>query len=144
MNKRPKSREETPKEGSDRARPYRTATICGRAAQSARVFGSIAACDGTSLWISGITDEGDLRKYNQLLNIIPVLSPGFHAVLVCQKSQLRDGPANQKSTLNEACSKADSKAGFARPTGITHRWRCATVRIGIGKGRYFHSGKGQP
>ncbi len=38
MNKRPKSREETPKEGSDNAKRYRTATICGRAAQSARVF----------------------------------------------------------------------------------------------------------
>jgi hypothetical protein len=38
MNKRPKSREETPKEGSDSARRYRTATICDRAAQSARVY----------------------------------------------------------------------------------------------------------
>jgi len=38
MSKRPKSREETPKEGSDSARRYRTATICGRAAQSARAF----------------------------------------------------------------------------------------------------------
>jgi hypothetical protein len=38
MNKRPKSREETPKEGSGNARRYRTATICDRAAQSARVF----------------------------------------------------------------------------------------------------------
>jgi len=38
MNKRPKSREETPKEGSGNARRYRTATICGRAAQSARAF----------------------------------------------------------------------------------------------------------
>src|SRR5690348_8896659 len=38
MSKRPKSREETPKEGSDSARRYRTATICGRAAQKARVF----------------------------------------------------------------------------------------------------------
>jgi len=38
MNKRPKSREETPKEGSDSARRYRTATICGRAAQSASPF----------------------------------------------------------------------------------------------------------
>src|SRR5579859_2722731 len=36
--KRPKSREETPKEGSDSARRYRTATICDRAAQSARPF----------------------------------------------------------------------------------------------------------
>ena len=40
MHKRPKSREETPKEGSDSARRYRTATICDRAAQSARVFES--------------------------------------------------------------------------------------------------------
>jgi hypothetical protein len=38
MNKRPKSREETPKEGSDSARRYRTATICDRAAQNARAF----------------------------------------------------------------------------------------------------------
>jgi len=34
----PKSREETPKEGSDSARRYRTATICDRAAQKARAF----------------------------------------------------------------------------------------------------------
>jgi hypothetical protein len=38
MKKRPKSREETPKEGSGNAKRYRTATICGRAAQSARAF----------------------------------------------------------------------------------------------------------
>ena len=38
MNKRPKSREETPKEGSGNAERYRTATICGCAAQSARPF----------------------------------------------------------------------------------------------------------
>jgi hypothetical protein len=37
-------------------------------------------------------------------------SPGSIAVLVCQNSQLRDGATNQKSTLNEAFSKADSKA----------------------------------
>ena len=38
MKKRPKSREETPKEGSGNAKRYRTATICDRDAQSARVF----------------------------------------------------------------------------------------------------------
>ena len=38
MNKRPKSREETPKEGSGHAKRYRTATICDRAAQSARAL----------------------------------------------------------------------------------------------------------
>jgi hypothetical protein len=42
MNKRPKSREETPKEGSDSARRYRTATICGRAAQIASPFESFS------------------------------------------------------------------------------------------------------
>ncbi len=42
MNKRPKSREETPKEGSDSARRYRTATICDRAAQNARTFENIS------------------------------------------------------------------------------------------------------
>jgi hypothetical protein len=43
MNKRPKSREETPKEGSDSARRYRTAPICDRAAQNARVFETFPA-----------------------------------------------------------------------------------------------------
>jgi len=38
MSKRPKSREETPKEGSDSARRYRTAAICDRVAQSASIF----------------------------------------------------------------------------------------------------------
>ena len=42
MNKRPKSREETPKEGSDSARRYRTATICDRDAQNASVFETIS------------------------------------------------------------------------------------------------------
>jgi hypothetical protein len=37
-------------------------------------------------------------------------SPRPVAVLVCQNSQLRDGATNQKCTLNEAFSKADSKA----------------------------------
>jgi len=43
MNKRPKSREETPKEGSDSAKRYRTATICGRTAQNASVFETLPA-----------------------------------------------------------------------------------------------------
>ena len=49
MNKRPKSREETPKEGSDSARRYRTATICDRAAQSARVFDMFSHAKFTEL-----------------------------------------------------------------------------------------------
>src|SRR3954471_17801273 len=67
MNKRPKSREETPKEGSDRARPYRTATICRRAAQSARVFGLVPVQTGTGWGVGNTTDSGDLYKQNQLL-----------------------------------------------------------------------------
>jgi hypothetical protein len=49
MNKRPKSREETPKEGSDSARRYRTATICDRAAQNARGF-DVFAVQNTQGW----------------------------------------------------------------------------------------------
>ena len=36
MSKRPKSREETPKEGGGNAGRYRTAAICNRSAQNAR------------------------------------------------------------------------------------------------------------
>src|SRR4029450_7547010 len=61
-NKRPKSREETPKEGSDRARPYRTATICGRAAQKARVFGSVPVQSGTGWRIGNTADPRHLSK----------------------------------------------------------------------------------
>ena len=61
MNKRPKSREETPKEGSDSARRYRTATICGRAAQNARVFGPFPMQIGTG-WPIGNTFEFDFNK----------------------------------------------------------------------------------
>ena len=53
-DKRPKSREETPKEGSDSARRYRTATICDRAAQSARVFESFP--------VQKITKPGSMAK----------------------------------------------------------------------------------
>src|ERR1700742_2818182 len=41
-SKRPKSREETPKEGSDSARRYRTAKICDRAAQSASLLKALS------------------------------------------------------------------------------------------------------
>ena len=60
MNKRPKSREETPKEGSDRARPYRTATICGRAAQNASVFGFVPIQSGTGWRIGNTSDTCEL------------------------------------------------------------------------------------
>jgi hypothetical protein len=66
MNKRPKSREETPKEGSDSARRYRTATICDRAAQSARVFKSfpvqkIASAAGPDKKATSVTFFNDFK-----------------------------------------------------------------------------------
>ena len=67
MNKRPKSREETPKEGSDSARRYRTATICGRAAQNARVFGSFPLQYGTGWQIGNTSGIRHLLKYYQYL-----------------------------------------------------------------------------
>ena len=48
--KRPKSREETPKEGSDSARRYRTATICGCGAQNASVFARLSMQNCMSGW----------------------------------------------------------------------------------------------
>jgi hypothetical protein len=71
MNKRPKSREETPKEGSDRARPYRTATICGRAAQNARVFGSFPLQSGTGWQIGNTSEYGN---YPFIINYLDSLS----------------------------------------------------------------------
>src|SRR5439155_23957970 len=75
MNKRPKSREETPKEGSDRARPYRTATICGRAAQNASVFGLVSVQSGTGWRIGNPTDAGYLYKQKQSLTWISGQAP---------------------------------------------------------------------
>jgi hypothetical protein len=64
MNKRPKSREETPKEGSGNAKRYRTATICDRAAQNARVFEQVPGQCGTG-WRIGNTakSNGLMQQY---------------------------------------------------------------------------------
>src|SRR5258708_22214088 len=67
------------------------------------------------------------------------LSPGLHAVLVCQNSQLRDGTANQKSTLKRSLFERRFESRFAIRMGITRRWRCAAARIGLGKRRYSFS-----
>jgi hypothetical protein len=51
QSERPKSREETPKEGSDSTilgSQCRAAIRCGRAAQKARLIVLIAGCDGLS------------------------------------------------------------------------------------------------
>src|SRR5438552_4046410 len=60
-------------------------------------------------------------------------SPGLHAVLVCQNSQLRDGGANQKSTLKRSLFESRFESRIAIRMGITRRWRCAAARIGLGK-----------
>jgi hypothetical protein len=60
MNKRPKSREETPKEGSDSARRYRTATICDRAAQSARAFQQFPMQFSQGFFIGNTLPEPDI------------------------------------------------------------------------------------
>ena len=62
MNKRPKSREETPKEGSDSARRYRTATICDRAAQNASVFDSFPMKSWQGWQIGNTTGSSILVK----------------------------------------------------------------------------------
>src|SRR5476649_2689256 len=71
MNKRPKSREETPKEGSDSARRYRTATICDRVAQKARVFDSFPVQSSAGLPICNRSTEANLYYINQLLSEMP-------------------------------------------------------------------------
>src|SRR6201981_902423 len=79
--KRPKSREETPKEGSDSARRYRTATICDRAAQSARVF-ELFPMQISQVWQNCNRTRGlSLSIYFQSLNSnIPLGAP------ICPKS----------------------------------------------------------
>jgi len=110
MNKRPKSREETPKEGSDRARPYRTATICGRAAQNARVFGPVKVQSGTGWPIGHTMVQKLLAKWNQLLMGYPQQDP---TRLQCWYAKTRNfvmARLTKNPRLNEAFSKDDSKA----------------------------------
>jgi len=99
MNKRPKSREETPKEGSDSARRYRTATICGRAAQNARVFGSFPLQYGTGWQVGNTSGIRHLLQYYQYLRWITDLDRTAPQCWYAKSSQLRDGRTNQKSTL---------------------------------------------
>jgi hypothetical protein len=87
MNKRPKSREETPKEGSDSARRYRTATICGRAAQKARVFESFPVRYGPGGRIGNAAGPRRLFKYYHILNGIANSGP---AAVQCWYAKTRD------------------------------------------------------
>jgi hypothetical protein len=78
MNKRPKSREETPKEGSDSARRYRTATICDRDAQKARVFDTFPVQSSPGLPNCNNRFNPDLYIINQTLKY--QLQPALRAV----------------------------------------------------------------
>src|SRR5215510_3560751 len=51
-------------------------------------------------------------------------SPCLRAVLVCQNSQLRDGAANQKSTLKRSLLESRFESLFVIRMGITRRWSC--------------------
>ena len=111
MNKRPKSREETPKEGSDRARPYRTATICDRAAQNARVFELVPVQCGTG-WRIGNTPVDQI--YPSKINALVKSHPTAPASVQCWYAKNRNFvmPSLTKTPcLNEAIPKPDSKAG---------------------------------
>src|SRR6266508_869625 len=110
MNKRPKSREETPKEGSDRARPYRTATICGRAAQNARVFGLVPVQGGTGWRIGNTSDTRNLNKQNQCLVRIPGQVTAFVQCWYAKTRNIVMAGLTKNPRLNEAFPKADSKA----------------------------------
>ena len=111
MNKRPKSREETPKEGSDRARPYRTATICGRAAQNASVFGLVRVQSGTGWPIGNTSNSRALRQQNQHLMWIADQATAFVQCWYAKTRNFVMPRLTKYPRLNEAFAKADSKAG---------------------------------
>jgi hypothetical protein len=98
MNKRPKSREETPKEGSDSAKHYRTAPICDRAAQKARVFDSLAvqSCWG---WRFGKTSEtANLILLYQILKKVPGQAPAVSQLWYDKTRNFVIGAVDRKFT----------------------------------------------
>jgi hypothetical protein len=108
MNKRPKSREETPKEGSDSARRYRTATICDRAAQSASPFelfpvhSLLMARLGIQRQNRLFTDYNQILKYDTDGLIRPcVTSPNFPLEFVIGDAHWKFTPLRQVESLSE-------------------------------------------
>ncbi len=128
MNKRPKSREETPKEGSDSARRYRTATICDRAAQKASVFEAFPVQKPTAS--AGLTIKSQ-----------PVVFIRYFNWLTSQKNSCRSPcPPALEFVINGVIGKLtavprDSKAGQWRkrtPYKCACAEPCAAGRIGLG------------
>src|SRR5882757_6004365 len=106
MNKRPKSREETPKEGSDRARPYRTATICDCTAQNASVFETFPAqyLRGWRL-CNRLVKFFFYKQFQYITKMFPQ-EPGVTKRPQSTKSRFRDCAVTENACLNEADSKA--------------------------------------
>src|SRR4051794_22978097 len=80
MKKRPKSREEKPKEGSDSARGYRTAKKCDPAAQKARVFDTYPVQSSAGLPICNSPAGAALYLLNQSLTEKPKTYPAVWRV----------------------------------------------------------------
>src|SRR6476661_273436 len=110
MNKRPKSREETPKEGSDSARRYRTATICGRAAQNARVFETFSAVSRQGWRLCNTSTQRIYLCYFNMLRDFP------HGASRCLAATIHKNPdfVIDAHTKNTRLSEPESKAGDDR------------------------------
>ena len=108
MNKRPKSREETPKEGSDSARRYRTATICDRAAQNARVFETFPVQSLPSWRLSNRSVKFFFITYIQYLTAKNPWEPGVTEGPQFTNLDFVNSRVTKNACLNEANSKAAS------------------------------------
>jgi len=131
MNKRPKSREETPKEGSDSARRYRTATICDRDAQSARPFESFS--------VQKIRESGGgAKRPHSYISV--VISNSCMVLQQLVNPSTRPYYPHREFVIDRVIGKytsaqADSKvAKSADASGIAVRTPCAISWIGLGKG----------
>jgi hypothetical protein len=115
MNKRPKSREETPKEGSDSARRYRTATICDRAAQSARVFDSFPVQNSHGCTAKRATRAGLISAIFQRLRHLTAAETATPRDSWPSPREFVIGAVIRKLTVSKADSKAEKSIGAGPP-----------------------------
>ena len=111
MNKRPKSREETPKEGSDSARRYRTATICDRAAQSARVFDSFPVQNSHGCTAKGATQAWPFSTIFQRLRRLAIAGNAAKQDSGPSPREFVIGAAIRELTVTKVDSKAEKSVG---------------------------------
>ena len=133
MNKRPKSREETPKEGSDSARRYRTATICDRAAQKARAFESFPVQNSPRPAIGRKFNAGVFFVLFQMLEDRPSIDRRSSRDVIHQALEFVIDDVVKKCTV----SQADSNAEIMGSDADRIRYPCATCRIGLGRNGLF-------